>query len=108
MTYHDLVYSPKPVSQLRHCLCLFAPSCILVSNMLSADVHARDRFMGRDFACHPNAVLQARHAVTLKVACWLHVGAQLVPVLAFGENDVWHARQVKEGKLHEIQEAVKR
>lgn len=44
----------------------------------------------------------------VKVACWLHVGAQLVPVLAFGENDVWHARQVKEGKLHEIQEAVKR
>ena len=38
----------------------------------------------------------------------LHAGAQLVPVLVFGENDVWHARHVKEGKLHQLQEAVKR
>lgn len=35
-------------------------------------------------------------------------GAAVVPVLVFGENDVWHAHQVKEGKLHSIQEAVKR
>ena len=35
-------------------------------------------------------------------------GAAVVPVLVFGENDVWHAHQVKEGMLHSIQEAVKR
>ncbi|KAA6422675.1 MAG: diacylglycerol acyltransferase type 2A [Trebouxia sp. A1-2] len=38
----------------------------------------------------------------------LQTGAAVVPVLVFGENDVWHAHQVKEGKLHSIQEAVKR
>lgn len=35
-------------------------------------------------------------------------GAAVVPVLVVGENDVWHAHQVKEGMLHSIQEAVKR
>ena len=34
-------------------------------------------------------------------------GADLVPVLVFGENDVWHARQVKTGMLHQIQETIK-
>ncbi|DBB00365.1 hypothetical protein WJX82_002505 [Trebouxia sp. C0006] len=38
----------------------------------------------------------------------LQTGAAVVPVLVFGENDVWHAHQVKEGMLHSIQEAVKR
>lgn len=35
-------------------------------------------------------------------------GAAVVPVLVFGENDVWHAHRVEEGMLHSIQEAVKR
>ena len=38
----------------------------------------------------------------------LLTGASLVPVLVFGENEVWHAQHVKQGKLHGIQEAVKR
>ena len=35
-------------------------------------------------------------------------GAALVPVLVFGENDIWHAHHVKEGNIHKVQEAVKR
>ncbi|KAL3147396.1 diacylglycerol O-acyltransferase 1 [Trebouxia sp. C0009 RCD-2024] len=37
----------------------------------------------------------------------VQAGADLVPVLVFGENDVWHARQVKTGILHQIQETIK-
>lgn len=35
-------------------------------------------------------------------------GAALVPVLVFGENDIWHAHHVKEGNIHKLQEAIKR
>ena len=31
-----------------------------------------------------------------------------MPVIVFGENEVWHAHHVKQGKLHSVQEAVKR
>lgn len=50
-------------------------------------------------------LLQGSNEVTEPVAS---AGAAVVPVLVFGENDVWHAHQVKEGMLHSIQEAVKR
>ncbi len=50
-------------------------------------------------------LLQGSNQVTWPVA---FAGAAVVPVLVFGENDVWHAHRVKEGKLHSIQEAVKR
>lgn len=38
----------------------------------------------------------------------LQSGAALVPVLVFGENDIWHAHPVKTGILYKMQEAVKR
>ena len=39
---------------------------------------------------------------------WPFAGAALVPVLVFGENDIWHAHPVKTGILYKMQEAVKR
>ena len=46
--------------------------------------------------------------MSVKDACCWHAGAAMVPVLVFGENEVWHAHKVKAGKLHQIQEAVKK